>query len=675
VVDNDGNIIGLGNPVSASNDWVLSPTGLGSSIYIDLLLATPLWGGPGITHYYQAGVNDRRLAQYWANSAGSFLGATRYVDDADDGKYYYGNFGAYAIGTTVCYMYGEQSVSGYTWGQIILDLTGATPVWVTDGGWRWNNYANSVNDLAASTPVNFLYTDASGNMKSGALNSAITRTALGLDSYISSASNGLTETAGDVKLGGTLTDLTIIDLGVSTAGYPLNIGSGSQGAWGGDMPARTGVYMHLHPGAEEATLGWNRLEATTYFDSKYCEMYLGPSYNSWNTLAISATNGNYSSEIRHGPADEGAGSVAGLGTRNLGLLNQGPSGFMKLWANLLGDETGTAPAWQFYGAELYLDDYPESRNDVATYAPINFLYTVGGWVKSGALDSDIFRIAIGLGASNGLTETDGEIKLGGTLTADTVVDPNGHKLLFSASGTDLYSAGMCPAGAHAVLDSATNFADMTASNVTAGDGQQMWSYLTPDDGYAGLGAEEYVSGVLHNYAAFSMYSGTGTSGAYMLYLNASYSGVTGSLTLDCSGATATWNASGEMRWLNYLNSRDDTATSTPINLLYTDSSGNQKSAPLSKVMPNGTAEIDFGAFPGSNEGSVTVTGQTMITAGKNIQLTVSCETSADYTAEDMAWIASLVGLSAGNIVAATSFTIYARSQHEMQGKIKINWAY
>lgn len=88
---------------------------------------------------------------------------------------------------------------------------------------------------------------------------------------------------------------------------------------------------------------------------------------------------------------------------------------------------------------------------------------------------------------------------------------------------------------------------------------------------------------------------------------------------------------------------------------------------------SGTAEIDFGVWPGSNEASVAVTGQTAIAVGSDIVSVVSRESTEDHTVGDATYAALLVGLSAGNIVAGTGFTIYARSLEKMQGKFAVRW--
>ena len=87
----------------------------------------------------------------------------------------------------------------------------------------------------------------------------------------------------------------------------------------------------------------------------------------------------------------------------------------------------------------------------------------------------------------------------------------------------------------------------------------------------------------------------------------------------------------------------------------------------------GTASLNFGADPGSNEASVTVTGQTSIAAGSKIVASVAYSATADHTVSDAAYAACLMGVSAGNISAGTGFTLYARSTQKLEGKFNINW--
>jgi len=89
----------------------------------------------------------------------------------------------------------------------------------------------------------------------------------------------------------------------------------------------------------------------------------------------------------------------------------------------------------------------------------------------------------------------------------------------------------------------------------------------------------------------------------------------------------------------------------------------------------GTATIDFGAYPGSNEASVAVIGQAGILAGSHVRVWVTRTTSADHTESDHAYLPEFASFVPGSIVAATGFTIYGRSIHKMQGTFTLNWAW
>lgn len=90
---------------------------------------------------------------------------------------------------------------------------------------------------------------------------------------------------------------------------------------------------------------------------------------------------------------------------------------------------------------------------------------------------------------------------------------------------------------------------------------------------------------------------------------------------------------------------------------------------------SGSATIDFGAFPGSNEASAVVTGQTGIGAASKTDAWIVHATSANHTESDHDYAATFVGLSTGNIVVGTGFTIYARSLERMEGQFTVQWAW
>jgi trimeric autotransporter adhesin len=74
----------------------------------------------------------------------------------------------------------------------------------SNGNTKLNSYTSARNDSVATPPVNFLYTDSSGNLLSAP-------TSLLSAGGSTTASNGLTSTAGNITLGGILANTTIID--------------------------------------------------------------------------------------------------------------------------------------------------------------------------------------------------------------------------------------------------------------------------------------------------------------------------------------------------------------------------------------------------------------------------------------------------------------------------------
>ena len=90
----------------------------------------------------------------------------------------------------------------------------------------------------------------------------------------------------------------------------------------------------------------------------------------------------------------------------------------------------------------------------------------------------------------------------------------------------------------------------------------------------------------------------------------------------------------------------------------------------------GTATLDFGAYPGSNEASVAVTGQTTISAtSKADAFVMADDTSTDHTASDHRYFETFASLSCGTPTAATGFTIYARSHHKLTGQWTVRWVW
>lgn len=90
----------------------------------------------------------------------------------------------------------------------------------------------------------------------------------------------------------------------------------------------------------------------------------------------------------------------------------------------------------------------------------------------------------------------------------------------------------------------------------------------------------------------------------------------------------------------------------------------------------GTATIDFGAYPGSNEASVAVTGQAAILAtSKADAFVMADDTSADHTADDHRYLEVFAALSCGTPTPGVGFTIYARSAQKLTGQWTIRWVW
>lgn len=92
-------------------------------------------------------------------------------------------------------------------------------------------------------------------------------------------------------------------------------------------------------------------------------------------------------------------------------------------------------------------------------------------------------------------------------------------------------------------------------------------------------------------------------------------------------------------------------------------------------MATGSAVIDFGAHPGTNEASVSVTGQTAITALSHAEAWLMAEPSSNHTVNDAAYAAALMALSCTVPTAGVGFTINARSTEKLQGQFIVRWVW
>lgn len=73
----------------------------------------------------------------------------------------------------------------------------------------------------------------------------------------------------------------------------------------------------------------------------------------------------------------------------------------------------------------------------------------------------------------------------------------------------------------------------------------------------------------------------------------------------------------------------------------------------------GTTTVDFGSFPGKSDTSVAVTGQGTILSGSLVEAWILPATTADHSVDEH--LVETIQVIAGNVVASTGFTIYAKN--------------
>lgn len=90
----------------------------------------------------------------------------------------------------------------------------------------------------------------------------------------------------------------------------------------------------------------------------------------------------------------------------------------------------------------------------------------------------------------------------------------------------------------------------------------------------------------------------------------------------------------------------------------------------------GTAVLDFGAYPGAAQASVAVAGQAAILTTNAAEAWIRPQdATADHTVDEH--VVEQLKITAGNIVAATGFTIYGecKSGHFLFGTYVTNWVW
>lgn len=89
----------------------------------------------------------------------------------------------------------------------------------------------------------------------------------------------------------------------------------------------------------------------------------------------------------------------------------------------------------------------------------------------------------------------------------------------------------------------------------------------------------------------------------------------------------------------------------------------------------GTAVIDFGGFPGSNETFTNVTGLTTISATSKVEAYFMADTTSDHTQGDHMYAPLFISLTCGPPGAGIGFAIYARSTQKMQGTFQVRFVW
>lgn len=86
----------------------------------------------------------------------------------------------------------------------------------------------------------------------------------------------------------------------------------------------------------------------------------------------------------------------------------------------------------------------------------------------------------------------------------------------------------------------------------------------------------------------------------------------------------------------------------------------------------GTGTVNFGAFPGASDASQAITGQAGIVSGSILVVGLRLAATADHSADEHR--VEEMDVTAGNIVAGTGFTVYAKTRNKrLYGSWTVQW--
>jgi hypothetical protein len=88
----------------------------------------------------------------------------------------------------------------------------------------------------------------------------------------------------------------------------------------------------------------------------------------------------------------------------------------------------------------------------------------------------------------------------------------------------------------------------------------------------------------------------------------------------------------------------------------------------------GTAIIDFGSGAGTNEAYVTVNDST-ISLTSVIGVDVMGDTTSNHSVSDHRYFSLIAKVTPGNIIAGTSFDLFAVSTQKLTGQFQVRWVW
>jgi len=90
----------------------------------------------------------------------------------------------------------------------------------------------------------------------------------------------------------------------------------------------------------------------------------------------------------------------------------------------------------------------------------------------------------------------------------------------------------------------------------------------------------------------------------------------------------------------------------------------------------GTAVLDYGNSPGSNEATVVITGLGTITSTSKVEsFLMGDDSTGDHTAQDHRYASAFIGLTCGTPIDGVGFTIYGYSTQKLEKTYKVRWVW